>query len=79
MIEMARGLNQFDGGLDFAHRSVTAEGDRVAVLTEVSGTLKDGRVYRNTIFFLFTVANGRIQAVTESVDSCKSRQFWLGK
>ena len=79
MAKMMDGLNQFEGGLRFNHHSVTAEDDRVAVFTDVSGKLRDGRVYNNTIFFLFTIANGKIQKVTEAVDSLKSRQFWLGK
>ncbi len=79
MGKMMEGLNQFDGGLNFTHHSVTAEDDRVAVLTVVDAKLKDGRVYHNNIFFLFTIRDGRIQAVTEVVDSHKSRQFWLGK
>jgi ketosteroid isomerase-like protein len=79
MAKMMEGLNQFQGGLRFRHHSVTAEDDRVAVFTEVHGTLRDGRVYDNTIFFLFTVRDGRIRAVTEVVDSYQSRKFWLGK
>jgi ketosteroid isomerase-like protein len=77
MAKMMEGLNLFDGGLNFEHHSITAEDDRVAVLTAVTGTLKDGRVYRNTIFFLFVIQDGMIQHVTESVDSHYSRQFWL--
>ena len=79
MAKMIEGLNQFEGGLNFKHDSVTAEDDRVAVYTRVTGTLKDGRIYNNTIFFLFKIANGKIQEVTEVVDSHKSRQFLLGK
>jgi ketosteroid isomerase-like protein len=79
MAKMMEGLNMFDGGLNFEHHSITAEDDRVAVLTVVNGKLKDGRVYRNNIFFLFTVRDGMIQHVTEAVDSHYSRQFWLGK
>ncbi len=79
MAKMMEGLNMFDGGLDFQHHSVTAEDDRVAVLTVVNGKLKDGRVYRNNIFFLFVIKDGKISHVTEVPDSHKSRQFWLGK
>ena len=79
MAKMMEGLNQFEGGLNFKHRSITAEDDRVAVFTDVNGKLRDGRIYNNTIFFLFKVANGKIQEVTEVVDSLRSRQFWLGK
>ena len=77
--KMIEGLNQFEGGLHFTHESVTAEDDRVAVYTEVRGKLRDGRQYHNTIFFLFRVKDGKIQKITEVVDSHKSRQFWLGK
>jgi ketosteroid isomerase-like protein len=79
MAKMMESLNLFDGGLNFDHLSVTAEEDRVAVQTVVSGKLKDGRNYRNNIFFLFRVKNGKIHEVTEVVDSLYSRQFWLGK
>jgi len=79
MAKMMESLNMFEGGLNFDHLSVTAEEDRVAVQTVVSGKLKDGRQYRNNIFFLFRVKNGKVQEVTEVVDSLYSRQFWLGK
>lgn len=79
MAKMMDSLNLFEGGIHFKHHSITAEEDRVAVFTEVNGKLRDGRVYNNTIFFLFTIANGKIQRVTEVVDSLRSRQFWLGK
>ncbi len=77
--EMLEGLNQFEGGLDFKHHSVTAEDDRVLVFTTVRGTLKDGRVYQNEIVFLFVIADGKFSAVTEFPNSAKSRSFWLGK
>jgi len=77
--KMFEGLNMFEGGLNFDHLSVTAEEDRVAVQTVVSGRLKDGRDYRNNIFFLFRIRDGKIREVTEVVDSLYSRQFWLGK
>jgi ketosteroid isomerase-like protein len=79
MAKMMEGLNMFEGGLHFTHDSVTAEDDRVAVLTKVNGKLTDGRIYQNNIFFLVTVADGKITRVTEVVDSLYSRQFWLGK
>lgn len=78
LAKMLGELNQFEGGLNFAHHSVTAEENRVAVLTEVTGTLKDGRVYTNTIFFLFVVDQDKFSAVIEAPDSAKSRKFWLG-
>ena len=79
MAKMMESLNLFEGGLNFDHLSVTAEEDRVAVQTVVSGHLKDGRDYRNNIFFLFRIRDGKIREVTEVVDSYYSRQFWLGK
>jgi ketosteroid isomerase-like protein len=79
MAKMMEGLNQFDGGLNFTHHSITAEDDRVAVLTVVDAKLKDGRTYHNNIFFLFIIKDGKIQEVTEAVDSYHSRRFWLGK
>ena len=79
MAKMMEGLNQFDGGLTFTHHSVTAEDDRVAVLTVVDAKLKDGRAYHNNIFFLFIIKDGMIHHVTEAVDSYHSRKFCLGK
>jgi ketosteroid isomerase-like protein len=79
MAKMLESLNLFEGGLNFDHLSVTAEEDRVAVQTVVTGHLKDGRDYRNNIFFLFRIREGKIREVTEVVDSYYSRQFWLGK
>ncbi len=77
--KMMEGLNQFEGGLEFEHHSITAEDDRVVVFTTVTGKLKDGRQYRNNIAFQFTIANGKIVDVIEAPDSAKSRAFWLGK
>lgn len=77
--KMLEGLNQFDGGLDFEHHSITAEDDRVVIFTTVTGKLKDGRLYRNNIAFQFTIADGKIVHVIEAPDSAKSRAFWLGK
>ena len=77
--KMLESLDQFDGGLAFTHHSMTAEENRVAVLTEVNGTLKDGRHYRNALFFLFIVERGKIQTIVEMPDSATSRRFWLGK
>jgi ketosteroid isomerase-like protein len=79
MAKMMESLNMFEGGLNFEHHSITAEDDRVAVLTVVNGKLKDGRIYRNNIFFLFVIRDGMIHHVTEAVDSHHSRVFWLGK
>lgn len=77
--KMLDGLNQFESGLSFNHHSMTAEGNRVAVLTEVNGTLKDGRHYKNALFFLFVVDGAKIKTIVEMPDSANSRRFWLGK
>ncbi len=75
--KLVEGVNQFDS-LSFKFYSITAEENRVAALTQVNGNLKDGRVYQNHVFFLFEIADGKIQRISEVVDSLKSKQFWLG-
>jgi ketosteroid isomerase-like protein len=77
--EMLAGLNQFKGGLKFKYHSVTAEDDRVVVITRVNGTLVDGREYQNELGFVFVIRGDKICHVTEMTDSAKSRRFWLGK
>lgn len=77
--KLLEGLSVFDGGLHFDHQAVTAEEDRVAVFTTVRGKLKDGREYKNQIFFQFTIRDGKLVNVLEMPDSATSRAFWLGK
>lgn len=55
----------------------TAEGDRVAVETESYAELENGRVYNNVYHFLFEVREGKIQKVTEYLDTEHTRAIFL--
>jgi ketosteroid isomerase-like protein len=50
-------------------RSLTAEGDRVAVAAEGRATLRSGAPYDNTYCFLFRFAGAQIAEVTEYLDT----------
>ena len=43
------------GDLEIAHGELTAEGDRVAVEMRSYAKFNNGKIYRNTYHFLFTV------------------------
>ena len=51
-----------------AHRLV-AEGDIVVVEAKGSNTTKAGKPYNNTYCFVFRVADGKLQEVTEYMDT----------
>lgn len=48
---------------------ITAEGGRVAVELEAQGPFADGRHYRNRYHFLLELADGKITAVREYMDT----------
>jgi ketosteroid isomerase-like protein len=52
-------------GLRPSFKSVTAEGDRVAVEFEGDATLANGQRYCNQYCMVFTLANGQIKSVNE--------------
>ena len=52
-------------GLRTDVKSVTAEGDRVAVEFEGNATTSDGKAYNNQYCMVFTLADGRIKQVNE--------------
>ncbi|WP_181779487.1 nuclear transport factor 2 family protein [Pseudonocardia pini] len=47
----------------------TAQDDRVAVEAAIQGGLADGREYRNSVHYLFVVADGHITALREYSDT----------
>jgi ketosteroid isomerase-like protein len=51
-----------------AHRFI-ADGDLVAVEARGANTTKDGRPYANTYCFVFRLAEGKLQEVTEYLDT----------
>ncbi|HVN90334.1 MAG TPA: nuclear transport factor 2 family protein [Candidatus Binataceae bacterium] len=64
-----------EGGLKLTCKGITAEGDRVAVEAESYAKLKNGRVYNNQYHFLFTVRDGKIQAVKEYLDTIHANEI----
>jgi len=63
-----------DGGLRVTPKGITAEGDRVAVEAESYAKMKNGKTYQNTYHFLFTVRDGKIQAVKEYLDTMHANE-----
>ncbi|HZP44227.1 MAG TPA: nuclear transport factor 2 family protein [Candidatus Binataceae bacterium] len=61
--------SKIDGALRLTPTGVTAEGDRVAVEAESFAKMKNGKTYQNKYHFLFTVRDGKIQAVKEYLDT----------
>ena len=56
---------------------LTAEGERVAVESSSSATLRNGRLYRNTFHFLLVFENGLIREVKEYIDSHHAWEIFL--
>jgi ketosteroid isomerase-like protein len=71
-----RFLALYRDGIRFTYRSVTAEGNRVALELEGYAELKDGRIYNNHYFMCFEVVDGRIVAVREYHDSKHAMEIW---
>jgi ketosteroid isomerase-like protein len=61
--------SKMDGAMRLTPTGVTAEGDRVAVEAESYAKMKNGKTYQNQYHFLFTVRDGKIQAVKEYLDT----------
>jgi hypothetical protein len=59
----------FPDGLETKIRSVTAEDDRVAMETLISGKMKDGFLYSNSYSYLFFFVDGRINSFHEYMDT----------
>lgn len=77
--ELAGGLaSKIDGGLRITPKGVTAEGDRVAVEAESYAKMKSGKTYQNLYHFLFTVRDGKIQAVKEYLDTMHANDVLCG-
>ena len=58
-----------DAGLTMTIESSIAEGDRVAVLAQSQGTLKDGPVYSNDYHYAFRFQGGVIVEMREYMNS----------
>lgn len=57
------------GPSKFTVVGITAEGDRVAVEAENEVQLKNGRLYSNRLHFIFVLADGKIVAGREYLDT----------
>ena len=58
----------FPKGVRHEIRSMTAEGDRVAIETESHAELPDRRVYNNVYHFLIRINDGQVQSAQEYTD-----------
>lgn len=72
-----RMVNQLKDGLRMTVKSVTAEGDRVAVEVTSYGELKNGRVYEQEYHTLIEVRGGKISAVREYLDTQHVFEVWI--
>ncbi len=59
----------FPGGLRFSILGTTAERDRVAVEAESYGMTREGKLYNNVYHLLVLLADGKIRAAREYLDS----------
>jgi hypothetical protein len=59
----------FNGPLELNITGVTSDGDRVAVELESRGELADGSTYENHYHHLFVLADGKIVAIKEYMDT----------
>lgn len=69
-------LPHLDAPLDMQLGTMTAEDDRVSLEARCTGKRTDGRVYDNHYHFLFTVKDGKINAVREHQDTAHVTQVW---
>jgi len=58
-----------DGTIRMNVKNVTAENDTVVVEAQGEARTKDGRSYKNTYCFVFTLANGKITESREYMDT----------
>lgn len=66
----------FVGGANLSFGATTAEGNRVAVETETSGTTADGRHYTNAYHYLFEFRDGLVWRVKEYLDTAAAAEFF---
>ncbi len=60
---------QLEGGLTITPENFIAEGDYVAMQARGKSTTKTGKSYNNTYCQVFRLANGKVQEVTEYLDT----------
>lgn len=61
--------SQLEGGLTITPDNFIAEGDFVAMQARGKSTTKTGKSYNNTYCQIFRIVNGKVQQVTEYLDT----------
>jgi ketosteroid isomerase-like protein len=61
--------SQLEGGLTITPDNFIAEGDYVAMQARGNSRTKSGGTYNNTYCQIFRIANGKVQEVTEYLDT----------
>ncbi len=75
LVELAKTLGAaMPTGLRITPKSLTDEGDRVAVEAESSGETVTGKTYSNLYHFLVEVRDGKIQAVRAYLDTMHAQE-----
>jgi ketosteroid isomerase-like protein len=64
-----RVLEAFPGGISFTIKTMTAEGDRVAIEAETSAVHASGKIFDNKYHFLMRLRDGKIVKLTEYMDT----------
>jgi ketosteroid isomerase-like protein len=60
---------QLDGGITLTPENFIADGDYVAMQARGKATTKAGKPYNNTYCQVFRIANGKVQEITEYLDT----------
>jgi ketosteroid isomerase-like protein len=60
---------QLEGGIAVTPANLIADGDYVAMQAHGKARSKNGRSYNNTYCHVFRIANGKVQEVTEYLDT----------
>lgn len=61
--------SQLEGGITLTPHNFIAEGDYVVMQAQGKATTKTGKPYNNTYCHVFRLANGKVQEVTEYLDT----------
>ncbi len=61
--------SQLDGGITLTPENFIADGDYVAMQARGKATTKSGKSYNNTYCQVFRITNGKVQEVTEYLDT----------
>lgn len=77
--QLVKGIGSaMPNGLKITPKSLVAEGTNVAVEAESYGELANGKVYNNQYHFLVELADGKIIAVREYLDTMHAKEILVG-